>query len=329
MIFLRFDMNDSRVVYDSPNVKFMDGRGVLLEPGDEGYVQLAPGTPGYQAPVQPAPKPKRKPLGRRSALSTKTQSTHNTMPDDDSFHYNVGPAGGGRWRPRAEIQGKQTPEQHIAAIIAKCTAAGITGATAPLTEAILGFSDEETIDRAKATFSIDYPGGYRRMIPSASGSQAAPEFEGTYDNLGPDAVVYLTRKGKERFAAGFTSVLGEVRSEKTAVIARVVNVFNGSEDTYKVGKGQRVEGEDLDGMGKYHATTDPEHPEWAGTGAFYISQTDASVVQVPWEDFITKKPSELAWITPAGLTGPQTLKIVVYLNGGLRTTLWPDLAATL
>lgn len=58
MIFLRYDMNDSRVIYDSPNVRFdAQGRGILLEPGDEGYTQLAPGTPGYQAPISPTPPP--------------------------------------------------------------------------------------------------------------------------------------------------------------------------------------------------------------------------------------------------------------------------------
>lgn len=62
MIYLRLEMNDSRVVYASPNVVFREGRGVLLEPGDLGYTQLKPSDPGYQAP----PEPKR----RRRTLST-------------------------------------------------------------------------------------------------------------------------------------------------------------------------------------------------------------------------------------------------------------------
>ncbi|MBL9132396.1 MAG: hypothetical protein JNG86_14420, partial [Verrucomicrobiaceae bacterium] len=70
MIYLRFDMNDPRVVLDSPNVRFIDGRGVLLEYGDEGYTQLAPGTPGYEAP--PPPRPRRQITLSLSSLNLPT-----------------------------------------------------------------------------------------------------------------------------------------------------------------------------------------------------------------------------------------------------------------
>lgn len=55
MIHVRFDMNDSRVVYGNPNLRW-GNPSVLLEPSDPGYTQLAPGTPGYQAPLSPKPK---------------------------------------------------------------------------------------------------------------------------------------------------------------------------------------------------------------------------------------------------------------------------------
>lgn len=70
MIPILFDMNDPRVIYDSPNVVFRDGIGVLLEPGDEGYTQLQPGEPGYQAPLRP--KPPRRPSISVASLNLPT-----------------------------------------------------------------------------------------------------------------------------------------------------------------------------------------------------------------------------------------------------------------
>jgi hypothetical protein len=237
------------------------------------------------------------------------------------FHYDVGPTGA-RWRPRADIQGKQTPEEHTAAVVAACAAAGVT-VTPAQAGAVIAASWAETIDRARDTISIDYPGGYARMLPACGHSFPDPDFEGTYENLAPDAVTYLTGSGKQRFATGFTSQRGEVRDVKAAVIARVLCLANQQENVYKIGKGQLVDGQDLDGMGPYDPATAPAHPEWTGTGVFYLSAAGTST-QVPWEDFIGKKPSELSWIVPAGLSGPQTLKLVVYLNGGRRTTLFGD-----
>jgi hypothetical protein len=72
MIYIRFDMNDARVVLDSPNVRFLNGRGVLYEFGDREYTQLAPGTPGYEAP----PSPKRK---RQNRISLDSLNLPTTM----------------------------------------------------------------------------------------------------------------------------------------------------------------------------------------------------------------------------------------------------------
>ncbi len=56
MIPIRYDMNDPRVVYGNPNLRW-GNPSVLLTEGDEGWQELTPGTPGYQAP--PSPKPRR------------------------------------------------------------------------------------------------------------------------------------------------------------------------------------------------------------------------------------------------------------------------------
>jgi hypothetical protein len=88
MIYLRFDMDDPRVVYDSPNVVFREGRGVLLEFGDEGYTQLSPGQPGYEAP------PEAKARRRSHSLEANPNPTTSTSMDNH-FHFNVVPKAGG------------------------------------------------------------------------------------------------------------------------------------------------------------------------------------------------------------------------------------------
>lgn len=307
MIYLTWGMKDPRAVYGNPNLRW-GSPSYLLEPGDEGYVELQPGDPGY---VPPAPKPprRRKPLGRIPASHAESQPTPTPATMPDSFHYNVGPTTGSRWRPRADIQGKQTAEQHAEAVVARCAAAGIT-ITAAQATAVITASDEETIDQARRTWRVDYPGGYSQMQPTAGSSHADPNFEGTYDNLTPDAARSLTRKGRLRFATGFVSTLGEIAPEKGATITRVLNLANGAENQYKIGKGQLVEGTDLSGIGA----------EFPGTQIVYIAD-DGTETTVPLDTIVQKDPSRLSWIVPAGLSGEQMLKLVVFLNGGLRTTI--------
>jgi len=53
---------DPRVRWGNPNFRW-GSPSYLLEPGDEGYVELQPGQPGYVPPISPPinnPKPKRK-----------------------------------------------------------------------------------------------------------------------------------------------------------------------------------------------------------------------------------------------------------------------------
>jgi len=70
MIEITYDMEgDPRIVYDSRNLVWWNGVAVLLEKGDEGWVQLLPGEPGYVPPPEPEPRPKssrRRRLGRLS-----------------------------------------------------------------------------------------------------------------------------------------------------------------------------------------------------------------------------------------------------------------------
>ena len=239
-----------------------------------------------------------------------------------TFHYNVGPSNNNRWRARPVNQGTRTPEEHTAAVVARCAAAGVI-VTDAVAAAVIGANDHETIAQAAGTFAINYPGGLTRMIPSTSGSHATPDFEGTYDNLAPDAASYLTKTGRDLFRAGFASQLGEVNAEKGAVITRVVNMINGHENSYTPTRIQCIEGRDLDGMGR---TT--EDPNYTGTGAFYTAVADGAVTPVSFDDFGPKRPSQLTWTVPNTLTGLQTLSLKVWLNGGLRTTIWPEPVAS-
>jgi hypothetical protein len=241
----------------------------------------------------------------------------------NSFHYDIGPVAGGRWRPIATIAGRQTPEQHIAAVIARAAAAGVI-LTPEQAAAALIASEEETLDQLKVSVAIEYPGGYRRMVPICHNSYPTPDFDGTYDNIEPEASMFATRKAKLRVATGFSSTLGQKRDQLGATIQRVLCLANDQEDVYKAGKNQQVDGTHLSNMGKYDAVTAPDHPEWAGTGVFLTATADGTMTQVPWDSFGPKAPSKISWTMPSTLTGPQMLCIKVYMNGGLRTTLFPD-----
>lgn len=232
---------------------------------------------------------------------------------DTSFHYAVGPTTGGRWRPRPVIQGTQSAEEHAAAVVAKCAAAGVP-TTLEQVNAVLAASDEETIDQARRTFCVDYPGAYSRSLPTAGSSHPDPNFEGTIENLDANTTRFLTRKGRTRYASGFTSHLEGVSSEKAATITRVINLSNGAENLYRVNKGQLVEGGDLAGVGT----------EYPGSAIMYIAIADGATTLVPFDSIVQREPSRLSWIVPDGLTGAQMLKLIVFLNGGLRITIHND-----
>ena len=209
MIYLRFDMNDPRVVLDSPNVLFRNGRGVLLEFGDPGYTQLAPGTPGYEAP--PKPKAKRR---RRHSLNANDKPTKQNTTMDNNFHFNVVPKAGGGNTTRVVLQEEMlTPE------------------LVSLTKAALAAS--RPVRRAFGYFTDD---------PTCGGSHADPDFTPTVDNMNAGSRGRLAPAGQELFDSLVTFHRDGVMGDKVPTVTRVYDGTTREVDQITLGGPFRLSG---------------------------------------------------------------------------------------
>lgn len=298
MIYLRFDMNDPRVVYDSPNVVFREGRGVLLEFGDVGYTQLSPGQPGYEAP----PKAK----ARRRSHSPADNPTPSTMTPDNHFHFNVMPKAGGVGNTTRVVNQEEllTPEL-VASTKTALAARGITLTAEQITAVgeelakvrIAALAQGRPVRRAFGFFTDE---------PTCGGSHDSPDFTPTVDNMNAGVRGRLSPAGQELFDSLVSFQRDGVKGEKVPMLTRVYDGATKLLDRVTLGGPFRISGPEDFGP-------EPDGP--ATTLGIFLKRTGGTSVRIgmfsKWTD------SEIFGSWPAAIsgTGDVELRVVTQYPG--------------
>lgn len=295
MIYLRFDMKDPRVVYGSPNVRFIDGRGVLLEFGDKDYTQLLPGQPGYEAP----PEPKARRRSYRSPEDNPNPTTPTNM--DTHFHFNVVPKAGGSGNTTRVV----TQEEMLTAELVAKTKDALTARGLTLTEEQITAVGEELAKVRIAALAQGRPVrrafGYFTDEPTCGGVHESPDFTPTVDNMNAGVRGRLAPAGQELFDSQVVFERDGVKGDKVPMLNRVYDGATRQLDRITLGGPFRISGPDDFG---------PEPSPAASTLGVFLERTGGTPVRIGvfsrWTD------SEIFGSWPAAIsgTGDAELRIV-------------------
>jgi hypothetical protein len=300
MIFLRFDMKDSRVVYGNPNCVFREGRGILLEFGDPEYVQLQPGQPGYEAP----PKPRARRRAHRSPAENPNPNT--TTPMDGKFHFNVIPKPGGSGNTtRIVLQEELGTAGLVAAVQAGLTARGVTATAEQITA-----TGEEIAKASIAALAQGRPVrrafGYFTYEPSCGGVFDSPDFLPTVDNMNAGVRGRLAPDGQALFDGQITFERDGVKGEKVPMISRIYDGATRQLDRITLGGPFRINGPEDFG---------PEPSPAATTLGIFLARTGGAPVRIgmfsKWTD------SEIFGSWPAAIPGTGDVELRI-------ATLYPS-----
>lgn len=296
MIYLRFDMNDPRVVLDSPNVMFRNGRGILLEYGGPGYTQLAPGTPGYHAP--PKPKARRR---RHSPNANDKPTIHNTTMDNN-FHFNVIPKAGGIGNTtRVVFQEEMLTPELVSLTKAALAARGFT------------FSDEQLIAAGEEIAKVSITAltksrpvrlafGYFTHEPSCGGVHADPDFTPTVDNMNAGSRGRLAPDGQALFDSIVTFHRDGVKGDKVPTVTRVYDGATRTVDQITLGGPFRLSGPDDFG---------PQPGMGATLLGIFLERSGGTPVHIDAFSDWTESEIRSAWPAAISGTGPVELRVVV------------------
>ena len=306
MIYLRFDMNDPRVVLDSPNVMFRNGRGILLEFGDEGYQQLAPGTPGYEAP--PKPKAKRR---RRHSLNANDKPTKHNTTMDNNFHFNAVPKAGGGTTTRVALQEEMLTPELVSLTQTALTARGITLTPEQIT-AVGEESSKVRIAALAASRPVRRAFGYFTDDPTCGGSHADPDFTPTVDNMNAGSRGRLAPAGQELFDSLVTFHRDGVMGDKVPTVTRVYDGTTREVDQITLGGPFRLSGPRDFG---------PEPGMGATLLGIFLERSGGTPVRIGAFSDWTESEIHSAWPAAISGTGTVELRVVVqYPNNAAPST---------
>ena len=306
MIYLRFDMNDPRVVYDSPNVMFRNGRGILLEFGDEGYTQLAPGTPGYEAP--PKPKAKRR---RRHSLNANDKPTKHNTTMDNNFHFNAVPKAGGGTTTRVALQEEMLTPELVSLTQTALTARGITLTPEQIT-AVGEELAKVSITALTQSRPVRRAFGYFTHEPTCGGSHADPDFIPTVDNMNAGSRGRLAPAGQELFDSLVTFHRDGVMGDKVPTVTRVYDGTTREVDQITLGGPFRLSGPRDFG---------PEPGMGATLLGIFLERSGGTPVRIGAFSDWTESEIRSAWPAAISGTGTVELRVVVqYPNNAAPST---------
>lgn len=296
MIPITYDMNDPRVVYDNPNVRFVQGIGYLFEEGDPGYVHLQPGQPGY-VPPDPA---KKKPFHRAAkAAAPFPPPIPNQTTTMSTFKYHPAPNPKGGYTTRV-VLGEQVDQLALAAAMA--TQLGTTPELVVAT--IKLFADKLLECSAGCSWSRSLFDSFFVRPTSGGTSPSADGFHTPVDIKADVAVSIISTKIDAWRSQLSLQSMGEV-GLVSPVIDSIVNQHNGAVNKYTAGQMIELRGDNLK-LNK----TDPLQ------GVFYTIGTAA---EVRANVYGTMDPSSLSVLVPDGTTGSIMVRVVAYINGSNRS----------
>ena len=276
--------------WGDPNLKFVNGKGVYLEPSDDGFVP-------YPGQILPKPKPKKKPFRRTPRQKTEPQpAPYHTM---NTFQFNVIPNSQGGYRAAA-VLGERFTEAAILPAIA--TAGGVTEEQA--TNVIKAFLAQLRQCSAGCGWGLSLFGELS-IRPTAGGSQPGPNDFDNAEEINADIALTFTTEVIAAWRSGLTLENMGTKGLVTPVIDTVVCLADDAENHYVVGDNIRLVGHDLR-FDKADLTQ----------GVFFLKADNS---EVRGTIYGVNNPKEVVVLVPAGLTGDLRLRIAAYINGSVRS----------
>ncbi|MBL9152247.1 MAG: hypothetical protein JNK37_07175 [Verrucomicrobiales bacterium] len=272
--------------WDDPNLRFVDGIGMYLEPGDPGFV-----------PYDTPPPPRRKPFRRKRKL--KPNPEPNPTQTMSSFKYNVAPNPNGGFTTRPVLGPVISSEAFLAKV---ATDSGLTPEQAAAAfDAIVGAI---TACATGCDHATDIR-GLLRFRPTSGGTSPTPDGFHNPDDINADIAISLTAAARDAWRAGLTlESLGEV-GKVSPLIDSILSQENGAENHYVPGTLIVLNGDLL-----RFQKTDPTQ------GVFFRSGNNAEVRATIYG---TITPTSLSVLVPDTLTGPLSVRVAAYINGSVRS----------
>lgn len=281
-----WDDPDPRVVFDNPNFYWGDP-AYLLEPGDEGYVELHPGDPGY---VPPAPPPRRH--RRRPSSAKPVEANAEPHPTMNPLRYIV-----------YMINNLYTAKVHLREAVKEGEFLDTLAARSQLTrvqvEKVITEQFALFVEHARHGRPVDFILRRFRMLPSAGGRYQGPDPDNmdVCDTLSFSVIVHPEEIDKMRDSCPLEKAgeAGENAPEVDSIRARPGNVLN----KYGVGTTAFTE---VNGNNFRDRRADAPWPT-----AALVDEDGSNPVPLPVADCT---PTRLVLGgAPAGTTGTKFLKV--------------------
>ncbi|MBI3881956.1 MAG: DUF4469 domain-containing protein [Verrucomicrobia bacterium] len=267
-----------------------------LEPGDPGFVPYGP------APPPPAPhKPFHRSHKNQPASDGQTSNTQNIM---STFKYHVVPKSGGGFTTRP-VLGAEFSDAAIDAAVAAAT-----GVSASQCAAVLnGYFTQFLAQAAGCGWSHDFHGLFS-VRPVSGGSATLPDAFNNAAEIKAGVSLSLSPLVLDPWKATLSiQSLGQV-GLVTPHVDSIINLHDGSEDTYTAGEIIQLSGDHL-AFDKTDTTQ----------GVFYATAA-APGTKVHLASYGPISPTEINAIMPAGVTGALTITVVTKVSGTLRSTTY-------
>lgn len=277
--------------FGDKNLKFVNGIGVFLERGDEGYVPY---------PGEPPLEPQRKKPFRRRAKSDAADQPQPTEPNlMPTFQYTT----------RQNPQGGFTTKVALGTPVPDATLLGLIATEAGTTPAIAEAVIRSLAAQIKAcSAGCAYSRGFLGVLsfqPTTGGSAASPDAFHNAADINADIAISLPRESIDAWQGTLTlEHMGEV-GKLTPVIDSLINQATGALNVYTAGDLMQVRGNNL----KFSRANVQE-------GIFL---TNAAGVESRCTVYADIEPGSFTFLIPTGTTGPQTVRMASHMNGSLRT----------
>jgi hypothetical protein len=286
--------------FDVPNLKFVDGKGVYLEPGDPGFVP-------YDSPA-PAPAPKkRKPFRRRrpASVNENTHLEHKTM---SGFHYNVGPNSGGGFTARPVRLAQVDSTALLNAVAAQAAV------TPEQSEAVLrAFIARITAHAADSEWSANFL-DLLTFRGTCGGNAAAPDDFHNAADINAGVAIAILAPVIEAWQQGITLVSEGERGKVTPDIASIIRQSDEAVDKYTPGGLIQVRGEHLN-FDRSDLTQ----------GVFF---TAGAAAEVRATEYAVILPQSVVVLVPGTLSGDLSVRVASFINGSVRSVTYTNLIKT-
>ena len=252
--------------------------------------------------LSPAPRPekKRRPLHRKPKPQNENQ-TNNIM---STFKFSPAPKSGGGYSARA-VFGAILQESTLTA--AAAAEAGITAEKVEIViKSVLNGILAAGADSGHSTELY----GLLRFRPTSGGRKDDPADFNTAEDINADIALSFTSNAIAAWRATLNLDNQGTVGKVTPVISTIMNRKNGADNEYTAGDMIELIGDNL-----RFDESDPDQ------GVFFAP---ASGPEVRATVYGRNEPAMVVALVPAGLTGPQTVRIAAFINGSVRSFTYTD-----